>query len=530
MVVDWTETSAWEYEAAAFRAFAPHGSQTDGVPGQLQLDGSEFALAMDYLVLDFHSSGSVALSGPSTLAMADTEIVLLPAHQGAIQCAGTPVTTKASFDIWNENENKLSGVSRCVTCWDQEIASNYAAPNFFLRANLGTNVGSARIDGITSITCPSSVDSAMIGVAATRVTYSPSARRMAGASMRGAGTESAIIVGADDPDNDWLNNSCDNCPTVANGQQVDSDGDFLGDLCDPCPADAIDSCDPNSSGAGEATVAGGGTVVTPDGSVQLDIEPGDIPMDATISVTSADSAAGNVDLLIGGDGGLGTVVAAWVMEPDGLIFDNPIEITLVIDVSALSPGQRQDLSLYIEEGGVFVAIPTICTINEDPVGVFTATCTAEIEHFTSFGFIAPTDTDGDGVFDDFLGKQDACPLEDASGKDADQDGCIDTFGGLLELIEGASEEDISHQVKNRLSKQVVGIMAAVAKGNINAAINRLGAFQNQVEAQQGHKISEAMAVILIAYADNLIAELLNSLEMGKSRHPVHREFRSISPR
>jgi hypothetical protein len=55
-------------------------------------------------------------------------------------------------------------------------------------------------------------------------------------------------IGAADPDGDGIANSRDNCPLIANPDQVDADGDGLGDACDPCPTGGTDtdrdgSCD-----------------------------------------------------------------------------------------------------------------------------------------------------------------------------------------------------------------------------------------------------------------------------------------------
>jgi hypothetical protein len=47
-----------------------------------------------------------------------------------------------------------------------------------------------------------------------------------------------------DSDSDFVADACDNCPFVANNDQVDSDGDGAGDACDVCPTDATDTCCP----------------------------------------------------------------------------------------------------------------------------------------------------------------------------------------------------------------------------------------------------------------------------------------------
>ncbi len=57
-----------------------------------------------------------------------------------------------------------------------------------------------------------------------------------------------------DQDDDGVYDRSDNCPQVANPQQVDTDGDGLGDACDACPLDASNSdsdgdgvCDPSDN-------------------------------------------------------------------------------------------------------------------------------------------------------------------------------------------------------------------------------------------------------------------------------------------
>ena len=51
-------------------------------------------------------------------------------------------------------------------------------------------------------------------------------------------------TGACDSDGDGIQDDVDNCPNIANPNQVDIDSDGIGDACDLCPSDPANTCDP----------------------------------------------------------------------------------------------------------------------------------------------------------------------------------------------------------------------------------------------------------------------------------------------
>jgi hypothetical protein len=119
-----------------------------------------------------------------------------------------------------------------------------------------------------------------------------------------------------------------------------------------------------------------------------------------------------------------------------------------------------------------------------------------------------TDSDGDGIPDD----QDACPYEDATGFDTDEDGCIDSLTGLNDMLEKLVDEGIiADELKNSLLSKVANAEKSADKENIDAAINKLEALTNEINAQTGKKISEEAALEIVEYTNSIISWLMTQL-------------------
>ena len=212
-------------------------------------------------------------------------------------------------------------------------------------------------------------------------------------------TNGRIDMGAyeylpEDSDGDGIPDDEDNCRLTFNPGQSDIDGDGAGDLCDVCPNDALDLCDPNGSTAEEIDPNEGGTIETPDGGLVIDIDPNDLDEPVTISVTQIVPPDPDVDIMIGPNPGWGQAVAVYDLQPDGMVFNEPVTVTITIDVTELNENQRDRLGLYRWEDPNFVLVEGAdCSIVEDPPEIFTKTCTVELDHFSIYAVVLPMEWD-----------------------------------------------------------------------------------------------------------------------------------------
>jgi hypothetical protein len=75
----------------------------------------------------------------------------------------------------------------------------------------------------------------------------------------GAFQAAGCVTSDEDSDNDGIDDSLDNCPSVANNNQADIDNDGIGDLCDNCPQDAnTTQLDADGDGMGDVCDTTGG--------------------------------------------------------------------------------------------------------------------------------------------------------------------------------------------------------------------------------------------------------------------------------
>lgn len=143
-VVRYNEEYAWQYHAYAFDVITgvANGAPTGVTPGVLNLDGTEYDSSFDLLQLNFVAAGSETyIPGMAS----DTLLTLMPMTMD-FRDGGVPVTTRVSFDIWNENEVKFTNLDQCVTCWSGLLLTQHQTPNHFLMSALHTDIGKARMD------------------------------------------------------------------------------------------------------------------------------------------------------------------------------------------------------------------------------------------------------------------------------------------------------------------------------------------------------------------------------------------------
>ena len=223
-----------------------------------------------------------------------------------------------------------------------------------------------------------------------------------------------------DTDGDGFDDDVDVCVDDYNPDQSDIDGSCpvppgqCGDVCDVCPDDATDTCEAGS-GAGENVNASGLTFSNPSGEVTIAIPAGALSTDTSISMTKGGS---NFQLSLPGRSV--TVVYEYTLGIPGTSFSTDITLTFLYDDSQFDFTKVQ---VFHDTGSGFELVDFDCS-------TVPGVCTGTVSSFSVIILIVPTDTDGDGVPDEFDGVVDQCAAS-PSGVPVASSGC--TKGQLVNV-------------------------------------------------------------------------------------------------
>ncbi len=155
--IDYLLGAAWEYDAFSYKRLSATAGVCDP-SGTLALDGVEYDASPARLQINFFSVPSIIVAGGLPVAVLDTDLTMHLAGADLRATGNGPATTWVQADIWNQNEDRFSGTARCLTCWDQTLLSDFMGvgvitANHFLRANIGTDKGKARLTGKGGVAC-----------------------------------------------------------------------------------------------------------------------------------------------------------------------------------------------------------------------------------------------------------------------------------------------------------------------------------------------------------------------------------------
>jgi len=170
-IFDYASGASWSYSAEGFRALAGDRHDPLPEPGVLRLDGVEYEAPPSVLQFSFFPSGVTPQTNGFAI-LRDTDLTLLPVSQDFRQDNDGPPKTKARFSISNLSGSTFSGTEECITCWEQRLLTQFRTPNHFVRTALGSDIGTATVDGVTSFLCgPGTQALALLGVAVEMVAF-----------------------------------------------------------------------------------------------------------------------------------------------------------------------------------------------------------------------------------------------------------------------------------------------------------------------------------------------------------------------
>ena len=155
--------------------------------------------------------------------------------------------------------------------------------------------------------------------------------------------------------------------------------------------------------SGEFPVGPEGGVIDPedDDVLSIDIPAGAVDENVDISISKI-GRFDPVDILIGSDPEQGQVLAEYDFGPEGMVFNEPLIVTMVVDVTELDQTERDSLNIFLHtdtdgDGTDDTFLPVgpehnisiETTVNPD--GTVLMTFTMELDHFSTYAVILPLD-------------------------------------------------------------------------------------------------------------------------------------------
>jgi hypothetical protein len=176
-VINHPNGTAYEYTAYAF--YVPTGSDLApvGVGGTINLNGVEYDSCPLYMTGQFSPGGPFPVAQPWYFGVHYTRLAVVGCNIN-LQQDWTAVWTKLVFDVWNEEENKLTGAYECADTWHEvyflgeaggPLNQPDAASSHFWGFAVGTDVARYRVQGQKSDKCSASVAVGILAIQSTEI-------------------------------------------------------------------------------------------------------------------------------------------------------------------------------------------------------------------------------------------------------------------------------------------------------------------------------------------------------------------------